>query len=188
MGPTPVTQSPKTVLLGGRVGKLQEGKTECCLVGIRMLFQVCVLHPLPSEVAASLILSFQPSLPGPFCRDTEAWGPDTSMQGPSGTGLRALSVGDILSQMGGGTHHARPSWGQEEGSGNPQSHKEGIPASGQTGYPSNTPSGQACHLVFTRVLFKGATWGSGCRTGSMAAEGQGLEPWDVSCVGLWGSC
>lgn len=115
------------------------------------------------------------------------------MQDPSGAGLRAPSVGtpspiSVLGSCGSGTPHTWPSWDQEEGSGNPQSHQEGIPASGQTGYPSSTPLGQACHLVFTQVLFKGATWGPGCRTGPMGAEGQGLEPWDVSCVVPWGRC
>lgn len=67
------------------------------------------------------------------------------------------------------------SWGQQEARGNPQTHQEGTlsparPVSSQTAYPSNVPLGQACHLFFTPVIFKGATGGCGCRTGPMGAE------------------
>lgn len=174
------------------MGTLQDGKTEFLAGGNQDVVPGLCVAP-SAQCCCGLPHSVPPAFsPGPFSRRvTEAWGGDTDTQDPSGVGRRALGTPSpisVLGSCGSGTPHTWPSWDQKEGSGNPQSHQEDFLASGETGYPSCTPLGQACHLVFAQVLLEGATWGPASRTGPSGAEGQGLKSWDVACVGPWGRC
>lgn len=201
-GSHPSRKAPQIILLGRGLETLWEVRTKLLAGRWGMLFRACMLYLCPTRyrVSHAILLAF-PFL-AHFTEKERRLGEvrKGTHAGASGAGLRAPSVarqaeldqaiGTSSSIWSPGAWAAPvwPSWGQEEGSWNPPSLQEDDSASRWIGYLSRVPVGWACHLFFTPVLFKGATWGHGYRTGLVLAESQGLEPWDASSEGLWGSC